>query len=288
MNIKLLKKGNKFYLPFPDNYSGPEDVELFQLRDSYWLVSPQLRGSARVREPEKPRPRISFSPEDEGVLGKLLEIKFENRIPSKIEKLFSASEQGVIRQLIKKGYVQVFYGGKYTKTGVYNISNSVFPFIVRERLETAESAQKMHVEKPQAISLPPRPSPKMEEPEQRPQATQFAQIHVPSYSELQKKGWLVIPDSRTAEQFSYELKKSGLASKVKGVRGFDGKFYVATADFIYSAYEKVRAALEKKDMYLPEISAAVGIDPEGILSVLRVLAESGEIIEKKRGLFCLA
>lgn len=80
-----------------------------------------------------------------------------------------------------------------------------------------------------------------------------------------------------------------MASRVKGIRGFDGRFYVTTTDFLYASHEKVKSALEKKkEMYVQELSHEANIEPDAVLAVMHILAEGGEVIEKKRGLFCLA
>lgn len=272
MKAKLIKKENKVYVQLPEEFASLSEVEVSQLKGLYWLISPPIQEAAErklskaVEEKQNakpPKPELT-APEDK-VLQKLLAIRFEGRTPSRIEKLFSLEEQDVLRQLIKKGYVQVFYGDKYSKTGVYNIVDNIYPLI----------GAKKHEQKPQETAKAPQPKSPVSEPRAL-------------YSELMKKGWLVISDQRAAEQFSNEIKKMGLASRVKGVRGFDSRFYVATSGFVLSAYPKIKALLEVKDAYLQELAETASLDPEGVLTVLRILSESGEIIEKKRGLFCLA
>ncbi len=275
MSAKIIRKNGKSYIQLPESFSELEEVELFQLKGNFWLLSAPL-GKPGGKEEEKPEKRLTQA--EKSVLQKLMEIRFADRTPSKIEKTFSPEEKALVRQLIKQGLIQVFYGKKYEKTGVYNIPNEIYPLISHEEARKAgvqkEAVQKAAAVKDTAAQAKP---------------AEAKAIAPASYSELAKTGWTVIPHPRDAEQFSMDLKKSGVSQNVKGVRGFDGRFYVATNRFLYAAYEKIKSVLEKKkEMYTQEIAAATNIEPDAVLAVMHILAESGEVIEKKRGLFCLA
>lgn len=255
MRVKILRKNGSSYIQLPEGFAA-EEVELFQLRDQFYLISPILQQEKKAEKPKEEEKKLS-EPEI-AVLQKLMKIRFADRTPTHIEKSFSPLEQNVVRQLIKKNFIQVFFGKQYRKTGVYNISSEIYPYIERH-------ISRQVAEKP---SAPPQP---------------------PAYSELAKAGWLIISDLREAEQFSSQLKSSGFSANVKGIRGFDGRFYVATMRFLYSAYEKIKPLLQKKkEMHLSEISQLSGLEPEAAMVVLHILSESGEIIEKKRDLYCLA
>lgn len=270
MGIRLIKKNGKSYIQLPDEFNQLDEVDLFHLKENFWLVSPVLVKEAKLETKEEKheiKEEKKLSEAEKVVLHKLMKIRFADRTPSNIEKTFSADEKGTVRQLIKKGFVQVFYGKKYEKTGVYSISDEIYPFIGHDEA---------HPEQQQKGA-----------PNQR--DVTVSQATPPAYSELAKTGWMIIPNPRDAEQFSFELKRSGLSQQVKGVRGFDGKFYVATNRFLYAAYEKIKSVLEKKkEMLVEEIARASGIDADGVAVVMRILSESGEVIEKRRGLFCLA
>lgn len=272
MTTKLIKKNGKSYVQLPEEFDSLDEIELFQLKGNFWLISAPLgaKSGKPAEQPAQKNGEKSLSEPEKSVLRKLMKIRFADRTPSNVEKTFSADEKLLVRQLIKRGLLQVFYGKKYEKTGVFNISDEIYPLI--------------HQEGPGA-----EPAPAQGKTAEQPQAPQPAQGRPPSYSDLVKSGWTVIPNFRDAEQFSYDLKKAGVAQNVKGVRAFDGKFYVATNTFIYPAYEKIKAVLEKKsEMHVEEIAAATHLEAEAVLTVLHLVAESGEVIEKKRGLFCLA
>ncbi|MFA5077586.1 MAG: hypothetical protein WC488_04125 [Candidatus Micrarchaeia archaeon] len=270
MNVKLIKKNGNSYLQLPEGFIECAEAELFHLREGFWLLSAGKMDKPRQPE-QKAQPGLRLSQREIAVLRKLMGIRFADRTPSKVEKSFPKEDQEIVRQLIKKNVVQVFYGEKYKKTGVYNINNRLY-----DEIERAESS-------------PAPPSPRQaQQPPQEQKAFHPAQPFL-RYSELSKLGWMVISNPRDAEQFSFNLKNSGFSMNVKGVRGFDGRFYVATNAFVYAAYSKVQAVLAKKsEMGLAEIAQLTGLEPEAVLVVLRILAESGEVLEKKRDLFCLA
>ncbi|MFH0817534.1 MAG: hypothetical protein V1909_02760, partial [Candidatus Micrarchaeota archaeon] len=70
-----------------------------------------------------------LSPEEISVLKKLTTFRFESRIPYNVNKTLTDSEKNVLESLIKKEFVELYKGGKYAKTGVYNIPRSVYPLI---------------------------------------------------------------------------------------------------------------------------------------------------------------
>ncbi len=268
MGVKLIKKNGKSYAQLPDSFNEIDEIELFQLRGNFWLLSAPLGAKTPEAAAAPPAPKSPLSSEEKSVLQKLMKIRFADRTPPSIEKTFSGGEKETVRDLIKKGLLQVFYGKKYEKTGVYSISNEVYPLISHE--ESAPAAQ-------------PAPA------QQGVQPSKPASTLPPSYSELNKAGWLIIPNPRDAEQFSFDLKRAGLSQNVKGVRGFDGRFYVATNKFLYSSYDKIKPVMEKKKaLHLEEIAAEASMEPQAVSVIMHLLAESGEIIEKKRDLFCLA
>ncbi|VVB98337.1 Uncharacterised protein [uncultured archaeon] len=270
MNTKLLKKNGKFYIQLPEDFSPVEEVDILRLRDDLWLLAAPARQAARKPGEEKPaKPEgKKLTSAEKSVLHKLMKIRFADRTPSNIEKTFSGPEKETVRQLIKEGFLQVFYGKKYEKTGVYNISGDIYPLLSQEDAPTGAVQQA---------------------PAQAQQQAPARSAVPPSYSELTKNGWMIIPNPRDAEQFSYDLKTSGLSSNVKGVRGFDGRFYVATNKLLYASYPKIKDVLEKKkEMHLVEIASETGMEVDAASVIMHLLAESGEIIEKKRDLYCLA
>lgn len=265
MIIKIIKKNKKSYIQLPEMFNQVEEVELFQLKDTFWLLSSVLKPLKKIEESEQEKKK-RFSDEEGQVLQKLMKIKFVERTPLEVEKTFSKQEKIILQQLVKKGFVWIFYGKKYKKTGVYNISDAIYPLLQHEPYKTNQK------------DLNAKPENK---------ETDIGVF--PNYATLLQNGWLILSNSIEAEQFSLNLKRTGLAGNVRGVRGFDKRFYIATPAFIHSVSEKIKKILEaKKAGSVEEIAQLSNLDAPAVSVVLHILCESGELVEKKRGLFCLA
>lgn len=305
-----MKKNNKTYLQLPDSFNALEEIELFQLKDNFWLISaaPLISPTTQVTK-EKINKTVEerfgkkLSNAEISVLKKLMKIRFAERTTNNVEKTFTALEKTIIRGLIKKDFVQIFHSKSY-KNGVYNIPNEIYPHLNQNQEKTEsekpvqeqkieEQEQKKEIQKLQIRPLSKQPAAPITHSEETANAAkvpgQLPYAPQLSYSELVKTGWMVVANSTDAEQFSFNLKKSGFSQNVKGIRGFDGKFYIATNKFLQTACEKIKSSLEKKkERYLQEIADEINFEPDAVSVVLYLLAESGEVIEKRRGLFCLA
>lgn len=120
MKIPVLKKNNKFYIQLPEELSNSSSLELFPLKEGYYLITTELK---------TPKPKNNqFTLEDElAIVSKLMSLKFSERTPSRVSKLLTSGEKAVFDSLMKKKHIWVFKGTKkYRGEGVYNISNKLF------------------------------------------------------------------------------------------------------------------------------------------------------------------
>jgi hypothetical protein len=184
------------------------------------------------------------------VLRKLLSIRFDRRTPANVEKELTEVERFILKDLEKKAMVNVFKGRKYPD-GVYNIKDNIYPI-----LRTNES---------------PKPEPK--EPEAQPDS--------PS---LQNRGFLTLKDKGEAMRLSQKLHSEMKKGDVVGIKGFDGKFYVVTREYLEKSEKAVNAIL-KEGMDVQSIAEAAKMDAEGCSAVMKLMAEKGDVLEKKRGIF---
>ncbi len=249
--IRVLRRQEKGYIELPADLAGNEEIELFQLRDGYYLVSVPLGQPAQERK----GPGQPLSEAEKAVLRKLLSIRFENRVPAYVGRALTEQEKAVLSGLERRGLVNVFKGKKYVD-GVYSIPDSIYPLL---------SQKDRQAEAPQ----PPREAP----------APQVNSIGL-----LNSRGYIIITDKREAYMLSEQLNGQMKSGAVVGVKGFDNKFYVVTRDYFSASEAKIAQAL-KEEMDAPSVAAATKLDPEGCIAVLRLMAENGEIIEKKKGVF---
>lgn len=246
--IRVLRKQDKAYIELPSEMAGGEEIELFQLRDGYYLLSVPLG------QPAKPKDAITDM--EKAVLRKLLSIRFENRTPAHVNKALSESELAVLKDLEERKIVNVFIGRKY-KDGVYNISDRIYPLLSQKAPARPQQEQR----RPKTYSSPDT-----------------------AVLALKSHGFVVIPNKREAFGLSEKLGSDMKKGAVIGVKGFDGRFYAVTRNYFTSSQGSINSVL-KEDMDAPSIASAAKLDPEGCMAVLRLMAENGDIIEKKKGVF---
>jgi ribosomal protein S25 len=258
---RVIRKQDRCFVELPKEFLSVEEIELFPLRDGYYFLSMPLGPS---QKPETKR--TGATGEEIAVLHRLQSIKFGDRTPDNVSKALSGPEKEVLKRLEDKGWVNVFRGNKY-KNGVYNIADEVYPMLKSQ-------------DAPQAVRNPSA--------EQRPAAPQKAapaESLPPSYALLMKQGYMVIKDQKDAKALSEMLKSDMKSGSVVGIKGFDGSFYVVTRDYFSSASKAILDALKDRPADVATIAGASGLDADGARAVLQHLAESGDVIEKRKGTY---
>ena len=259
MKTNILKKDGKAYIRLPDEFSNFDDVELFKLKDGYYLVTLPLAGVQPDRAPERIKVPVAgfqiLGEAEKNVLKKLLAIKFNERTPAYVEKTLSAEEKNVLRELEDKSFINVFRGKKYPD-GVYNINDRIYGALYGKETVAAQ---------------PPAPSAKREGIVQRPPDT------------LGQKGYAIGAPKDLAEIIEKHRDeiKSG---KIKGLKGFDGRFYIAKMDYISKMSPLVMKQLDQ-ERSIDEIAENLKIEPDAVRTVLHILAEAGDVMEKRRGVY---
>lgn len=252
--VRIFRKQNSGYIELPKEMLGYDELELFQLKDGYYLLSVPL-GEAAKEQKAPARSEGVITPAERQVLKRLLAIRFEKRTPPYVAKELSEQEMFVLRELERKGFVNVFKGQKY-KDGVYNISDSIYPLL-------SQAGQK-----PAAGAVP-----------------ETAPQHYPGVSNLlNTRGFIIINDKNEARSLSEQLASEMKSGAVVGVKGFDGKFYAVTRAYFNKAQAAI-ASVMKEPMDADSVAAATKLEPEGCRAVLRLMAENGDLIEKKRGIY---
>jgi hypothetical protein len=229
---RILKKQNKAYLELPKEMNDYDEAELVRLDDCNYLLR-AVQG--RITDIEK------------AVLGKLISIRFDKRVPANVEKELTEAEGLILKELERKGMVNVFKGRKYPD-GVYNIKDDIYP-LLRGRQEPAKP-------KEQEDSSPG----------------------------LMNRGFLTLKDKGEAFKLSQKLSAEMKRGDVIGVKGFDGKFYVVTREYLEKSEKAVNSVL-KDGMDIQSIAQAAKMDSEGCTAVMRLMAEKGDVLEKKKGIF---
>ncbi len=100
-------------------------------------------------------------------------------------------------------------------------------------------------------------------------------------NQLFANGYIILEASRDAQSLSERLLKQKGA--IMGIRGFDGKYYVVTSTY----FKKVWEAISKlgEEITPEDVAEKFSLSIDGCKAVLKLLAEKGDYIEKKGGLY---
>ncbi len=240
MKIKLIKRPNGTYIRLPDEFSG-EEVELFQLKKGYYLLSTPL---GEIKEEKKESKKERKTVDTGKVLGKLIDIRFQERTITNVKKEFTKEELEAVGELIKERKVHIFKSRKYPE-GVYSIDNAAFKNIPPKRER----------EKKEGLDYE---------------------------NQLKSRNYTIVDNERGARILSEVLAKE--RRTYSGIKGFDGKYYVLQNRYLKRVGEKILKNIES-DESSGDIAHKVNEDEEGVLCVLRILNDKGEIKESRKGLF---
>ncbi len=215
-------------------------------------------------ERKKETERIVLSKEEEELLKKLLKIKFEERSLKRISKELTKNELSLLKRMLEKQFISIYKKGKYAKEGgVINIKDEVYPLLFKR---TKKDMRQENKEK---------------------ESKREKKINYLAF--LKEKGYVVVKKKEDIQAVSEELKKHGLAKKIKGVVGFDGNLYLCTPSFLEKMETTIKRLLNKqKEIDLKRMLAKDEMKYEAYKAALTLLLEKGEIIEKERDVFCLA
>lgn len=236
--VRILKRNGKSYLELPPEAAGYGELELFHLREGYYLISLPLG--------EMPQGKGLLDDSEKMLLKKLLSIRFEKRTPPYVSKAFSEGEMAKLKELERRKLVNVFRSKKYAD-GVYNISDKVYTLLHQKKEQPSE--------------------PKEDE-----------------TTPLKSQGFQILTDKNQAYRLSQSLSQEMREGTVFGVKGFDNKFYIVTREYLDRAQSAISDVL-KGDMEPVTIASLARLDNDGCIAVLRLMAEKGDIIEKKKGVF---
>jgi hypothetical protein len=250
---RIFRRGNSRYLELPPELSDCDELELFCLKEGYYLICKNLPGNGQEKKGKPKNESLPVLSEDERrVLKKLFSIRFEKRVPSNVKRIISMDDAATLDKLIGRKLVNILKSGKYPE-GVYNIDNGIYAML-NPRNRQIKSPQKS----PQKKENP--------------------------YSSLMKKGFLVLKDKNEALGFSEKVKSEIRSGKIKGIKGFDNKFYAVTQNYLDDSTGKVIKALSE-DGSIDQIAERSGLEQDGCKAIIRLLAEKGDVIEKKKGIF---
>lgn len=274
---KIVKIGKELAVTIPD-----EIVKRLDLREGVEVrVYEVTAGTVAF---EKVKPTLTLTADDIETLKKLLQFKFEERVPERIEKSLSAADKKRVADLVKKGIVNIYYGGKYTTSGVYNVPTLVYRQYLQQTAQAdakpTAPASIPHVEYKSPVSAKPVAAAVLSKSQ--------APVKLTPIQMLEKNGFLVMQSEMDAKEFSDAYSSRIRKKEIFGVRGFDKKYYIVKSSFVTKNESKVRAFLKGGAKSADKVAEALGVESQGAIALLTIMNEEGELIEKRRGTFALA
>jgi len=260
--MKIIKRDGKNYIELPGEFSGAEEAELFRLKDGYYLLSVPL-GKPAEKQAATFRSGEGFQIPTEAekkVLKRLLSIKFQNRTPDYVNRVLSNEEKNVLEELERKKFINMFRGEKYPN-GVYNINDKIYATLYGKR--TVKQTVR-EIERPPA-------APAGKEPAESPAGV------------LDRKGYAV-GSSKDLKEIIDKNKTAIKSGKIKGLKGFDGRFYIASMDYVSKMSPQIMKQLDA-ERSIDEIAQNLNVEPDAVRTVLHLLAEAGDVIEKRKGVY---
>lgn len=228
-----------------------DELEFSEAAAGVWILTRKGIEEAVKAFLEKEKSKAEkgvLSEKELALLAKLDSVRFERRIPGVVNKTLTVAERKTLECLLKKQFVTIYREGKYAKNGVYNIPREVYA-----ELKKAEKSEK----KTEAKDM---------------------------YSFFEQNGYVVVEGEEDAKSFSSKLEEQIKAREILGARGFDRKYYVMNKKMYDSLVEKVRKAVEEGSG-AREVAECLKISEELAKTILELMKEEGEAIEKQKGVF---
>ncbi len=234
--------------------------------------------AARQEEPARARPAellqsrssaisMEYQPSSEelSVLKKIDTIRYDNRTQENTLKILSEPEKKVMQRLLSSSTV-VQFKGKDGKDH-YSIPKSIYDrFLMRKKPVSKEEPHNFIVPKV------------TKEPEDE------------NVAELQSKGIIVLQTEAEASKVSLLLEQSIRHGQVLGTRSFskNREFYILLRSYFDRYAQSILKKLRERSYRVSDIAKELNISEDGARGILCILAENGDVMEKKREVFQIA
>lgn len=290
--VKVYKQKEKLVLYVPFEVTAAlgikenDEVDFFKFNNKSFLFAKKsditnmlvgtLSQESKTREQE-PRPKeaqvqLNISENEIRVLKKLDTLRYSQRTKDALVKLLDPNEKEIVRGLIKRKIV-IPYAKEKGKAPLYSISKNVYDrFLMRKkqadgRMDAGRTVQQ------------PRPQINFGRP---------AGIENENVKTLEQKGFVVLPTESEASSLSLALEDSVRHGMIVGTRAFNKKFYIVLRSFFDANSSKILKALKDGNTKIADLSKSAGVEEDAARAILYLLAESGDVSERRRDIFELA
>jgi hypothetical protein len=185
------------------------------------------------------------------VIQKIKTAKLNDLVEGKFELTLNTEQKKALEKLIKEEKIILFKLNETYKKGVYKIVE----------------------EKKEIINNTPKESEKFN-------ATLKA---IPDYT-LEKDGFISTTNTERARILSSEYKEQIESNNLRGIKSFEGVYYLISDALIEKHLKNLLNILEKeKEMTIEELAKKENISTELTKIICEFLKEDGELLEKQKG-----
>ncbi len=222
-----------------------QDLEFINPYKDLVIIRKKTGEKKEKKEEEKPEKQKGLEEKEVKVLKEIGKIKHWERTPENIKKRLQEDGKKIFNNLLTEGVLF-----EYEKEGETRIG------IDREYFSLAtENNQTKNKDTPSSL-----------------------------IKKLEEQGYLVIEDEDLVKDLQEELRKKEKAEEVKGVRGFDKKYYIIKKDKLNEVEDEIKDLLDEEKI-IHEVSEDLDIEEKLCKAALVVLREDGEVVEKGKNIY---
>ena len=241
----------------------PEEARALDLREGQELQACKARDNLFVCEtaPANGSP-IQEKPLEQRVIELLEATPFTERVEGRFEKMLSPESLQAFKQLLQKKEIVRFKLSPQYKKAIYKSMREI----------------KNPPQKAQARPQPPKVDVSKKKLDQ-------THENIEDYS-LEKNGFLVVKNEFRAKNLSFKLKPQIDSGAIKGIKSFEGVFYIMQSPVYEHLKEKMVPYLkEKKEVPLTELTEKFNLGKDLAKGVCEFLKEEGELSERRKEVF---
>ncbi len=307
--MKVYKQNNKLIIYLPSEISKEfginenDELDYFKFNDKSFLIVKKAdimgmitgvhvqktavpQPEAQIRAAPSQAPTPSLSNEEIAILKKLDTLRYPQRSVENVGKILSSNENSMLQGLLKKKAVSLF---KKDGKSLYSISKDIYDsFLMRKKAASGAAVGTVQASAKQSADSFKKPQ-SYSKPYAEPVRSIYNPNHAPEISELEEKGYVVLQTETEAARLSLMLEDSIKHGQVLGTRSFSNKkFFIVTRGYLDRYVPSIFKMLRSGQKKVQEIADANDIESDAVRAMLYILAENGEIIEKKKDVFAVA
>lgn len=185
--------------------------------------------------------------EKQQLIGLIRKGKLSELVEGKFEEKLTEEQKKILKKLIKEGEIFIFKLNESYKKGVYRLKEETKTSCSKESKNFNATEKKFE-----------------------------------DYN-LEEDGFLIIKNTDKARAISYEYEGQIKEGMLKGIRTFDGNYYLIENDLLEEGLLKIiNAFKEKKSLNLEELAQKINYSKILSKIICEFLKEEGELLEKRK------